>query len=87
MVRKNISLAENDYEIILDYAMSHGISFSEVLRKAALQFINMQEELNLAEFLNKQLDYVSESEQLEIDMLAINFDDESGEEMTINDFL
>ncbi len=87
MIRKNISLSENEYEIIYDFAKKKGYSFSEILRRGALSYIKREEELDLVKFLNEHLDYVSEEEQREIDALNIDFNDLSGEELSIDDFL
>ncbi len=62
MLRKNISLLEND---------EHCISAAEKLKLTTL--------------LNQSIDFVSNEEQAEIDALNIDFDDMSGEALTIND--
>ncbi len=87
MIRKNISLADSEYQIIYDFARKNGYSFSEILRKATLDYIHREEELDLVNFLNAHLDFVSEEEQREIDALNINFNNLDGEELSIDDFL
>ncbi len=86
-IRKNITLSKNDYDTISDFANANGYSFSEILRKATLNFIKQEEELQLSEFLFSHVDSVSKEEQKEIDALNINFDDKSGRELDLNDIL
>ncbi len=87
VLRKHISISEKDYQTILDFALKNGFSFSEVLRKGALKLIRSEEEISLAKFLNENLEYVSKEEQADIDKLNIDFNDLSGEELSIDDFL
>ncbi len=87
MIRKNISLADCEYQIIYDFAKKNGYSFSEILRKATLDYIQKEEEIDLVKFLNARLDFVSEEEQQEIDALNIDFNNLNGEELSIDDFL
>lgn len=86
-VRKHISLKEDEYELIEKNARLLGLSFSEFLRKSALLFIQQKEELILAEFLNKNCEYVSKEEQAEIDAMNIDYSDLDGEEININELL
>lgn len=86
-IRKHISLKEDEYELIEKNARLLGLSFSEFLRNSALLFIKQKEELSLAEFLNKNCDYVSKEEQAEIDDMNIDYNDLNGEEININDLL
>lgn len=86
-LRKHISLKENEYELIEKNARLLGLSFSEFLRKSALLVIEQNENLSLAEFLNKHSEAVSQKEKEEIEKLNIDYDDLSGEEMSIDDFL
>lgn len=86
-VRKHISLKEDEYELIEKNARLLGLSFSEFLRKSALLFIQQKEELSLAEFLNKNCEYVSKEEQTEIDAMNIDYSDLDGEEININELL
>ncbi len=87
MIRKNISLADSEYQVISDFAKKNGYSFSELLRNATLDYIHKEEELDLVKFLNAHLDFVSEEEQREIDDLNIDFNNLNGEELSIDDFL
>lgn len=86
-VRKNITLPEQMYKAISTYAQRRGISFSEFLRESALEAISKSEDLNLLEYLNKNCDYVDDSEQEEINSLKLNFDDMSGKELSLNELL
>ncbi len=87
MPRKCITLTETEYDVIIDYANKNGLSFSEFVMKAVLDLIAAEEEMELATFLNKHLEFVSNEEQEEIDNMNIDFDNLSGEEMHVNDFL
>ncbi|WP_067143462.1 hypothetical protein [Oceanivirga salmonicida] len=86
-VRKNITLSENEYEIISDFASANGYTFSEFLRKVSLNFIKKHEEMTLLEFLNSNCKYVSKEEQIEFDNLDIDFNDLNGEELSLEDVL
>lgn len=86
-VRKNITLPEQMYKAISTYAQRHGVSFSEFLRESALEAISKSEDLSLLEYLNKNCDYVDDSEQEEINSLKLNFDDMSGKELSLNELL
>lgn len=86
-IRKNITLPEQIYKVISTYAQKRGISFSEFLRESALERIRKNEDLSLLEYLNKNCDYVDDSEQEEIESLKLNFDDMSGRELSLNELL
>ncbi|MDP8078391.1 MULTISPECIES: hypothetical protein [Phocoenobacter] len=87
IVRKNITLEEQDYNAILSFANKNGLSFSEMLRKTALDFIEKSENMDLLQYMNVNLESVSDEEQAEIDALNIDFDDLTGEEMSVKDVL
>lgn len=87
MLRKNITISLSEYDIILSYARLKGYSFSEFLRKSAMACIEKDNELSLVEFINKNCEYVSDEEQREIGELNLDFDDVSGKELRLNDFL
>ncbi len=60
---------------------------NKLLRKGASKLTHYKEETNLAKFLNENLEYVSKEEQTDINRLNIDFNDLSGEELSIDDFL
>lgn len=86
-VRKNITLEKNIFDKISAYAKMKGISFSEFLRETALKEIARSEEISLLEFMNENVSYVSEEEQAYFDNLKINFDDNDGRELSLDDIL
>ncbi|MDP8079686.1 hypothetical protein [Phocoenobacter skyensis] len=87
IVRKNITLEEQDYNAILAFANKNGLSFSEMLRKTALDFIEKSENMDLLQYMNANLENVSAEEQAEIEALNIDFNDLTGSEMSVKDVL
>lgn len=86
-IRKNITLPSATYEMINSYAKKSGKSFSEFLRDTALQAIAKHDSLSLLEYMNANCDYVEPTEQAEIESLHIAFEDVSGKELTLDEFL
>lgn len=86
IVRKNITLKQEDYDLILNFILKKGYNFSEFLRETALKRIK-QEEISLLDFLNSNISLLSKEEQLEIDSKNIDFSDISGEELKLEDVL
>ena len=86
-VRKNITMKAQDINTINDYLIKTNETFSSFLVKAALKYIDDQENMDLLEFLNNNCKYVSKAEQKDIDLMNINFSDTKGKEITLNDFL
>lgn len=86
-VRKNITMKAQDINTINDYLIKTKETFSSFLVKAALKYIDDQENMDLLEFLNNNCKYVSKAEQKDIDLMNINFSDTKGKEITLNDFL
>ena len=86
-IRKNITIKEDAYKIINDYAKQKGISFSEMLWKSAIQKINKSEEMDLLSFMQENCKYVTEEEQKEIDDMNIDFSDCSGKELSLDELL
>lgn len=72
-IRKNITLPEQAYITINNYAKQCGLSFSEFLRKTALNAIEKENEMSLLEYLNTHCDFVDEQEQKEFESLNIDF--------------
>lgn len=87
MLRKNITVSENDYNIISEYAKKNGYTFSEFLRKSALNFIKRKNDMNLLEFLNENCRKVDEEEQKELESMNLDFADTSGKEIELKDVL
>lgn len=86
IVRKNITLKQEDYDLISNFILKKGYNFSEFLRETALKRIK-QEEISLLNFLNSNISLLSKEEQLEIDSKNIDFSDISGEELKLEDIL
>ena len=86
IVRKNITLKQEDYDLISNFILKKGYNFSEFLRETALKRIK-QEEISLLNFLNSNISLLSKKEQLEIDSKNIDFSDISGEELKLEDIL
>lgn len=86
-VRKNITLDKDTYVDIYNFAKSKGMTFSGFLRKAAIEYIQTDENLNLQQYLEKHCDYVDEEEQKWIDSLNINWDELPQEEITADELL
>ena len=86
IVRKNITLKQEDYDLISNFILKKGYNFSEFLRETALKRIK-QEEISLLDFLNSNISLLSKEEQLEIDSKNIDFSDISGEELKLEDIL
>lgn len=87
MLRKNISIDEKEYNIILNYIRSNNISFSEFLRETALTFIKKQEELDLLQFLNDNCEYMSKEENEEIRKMNIDFSEIEGRAIKLEEIL
>ena len=76
-VTKNITIPEKDFEMIERYTKKVGKTFSEFLRYAAKEYIKMQENLELKEFLLENCDFATLEE--ENDILEIIKDFDSGD--------
>ncbi len=87
MIRKNITISASDYAVIADYVRHNGYSFSQFLRTAAMEKIKKDEDSSLLEFLNKNVDYVSDEEQKDIDDLKLDYSNIEGEEISLDEFL
>ncbi len=88
-VRKNITIPDEEYMIIQDYCKKVGITFSELLRKSALKFINESEQQSMLQFFKENCDYVDEDEQKEIEKIleTADMDISQAEEMDIHELL
>lgn len=87
-VRKNITLTENQNEVIERFVRNKGISFSEFLRIAAIEKIEREEKKELLEFLQENCEYVADDEQEYFNNLGIDFSDTSDmKELDIDDVI
>ncbi|WP_036459100.1 hypothetical protein [Mycoplasma leonicaptivi] len=86
-IRKNITLKQEDYDLISNFISKKGYNFSEFLRETALQRIKQEEETSLLDFLNSNISSLSKEEQLEIDNKNIDFSDISAVELKLEDVL
>jgi len=86
MLRKNITIPQEDYQVIKDFSRKTGISFSELIRKGVLQYVKEAENMNLSRLLNENCPYASDEEQKEFEEFIKTYDDtDEGEELTIED--
>lgn len=86
-IRKNITLDKDTYTDIVNFAKSKGMTFSGFLRKAALEYMHTDENMSLAEYLDKHCEYADEEEQKWIDSLNINWDETEFERFTVEELL
>lgn len=86
-LRKNITMKTEDVDTINDYVQKTNDTFSNFLVKAALKYINDQDNMELLEFLNNNCEYVSDNEQNYLDSLDIDFTETEGKEISLDDFL
>ena len=86
ILRKNITIPEEEYEMIDRYCKRVGKTFSEFLREAAMSVIGRSEETNLYDYLVKNVSFVCEEEQKEFEALDIDLE-ERGEELKVDDIL
>ena len=81
MVRKTITIFNEDYEFIKKYANSINKSVSEVMRVFTIKQIEEEQNQNLLDFLNNNCTFVSQDEQADFDKMDIDFDDIGGTEV------
>ena len=81
MVRKTITIFNEDYEFIKKYANSINKSVSEVMRVFTIKQIEEEQNQSLLDFLNNNCTFVSQDEQEDFDKMNIDFDDISGTEV------
>ena len=86
-IRKNITLKQEDYDLISNFILKKGYNSPEFLRETALKRIKQEEEISLLDFLNSNISLLSKEEQLEIDSKNIDFSDINGEELKLEDAL
>ena len=87
-LRKNISINSDDFYILSSFAKKVGISFSELVRKAALKYVEEQEKLDLSDFLRANYPFASDKEETELVEILKTLDlEEKGEELSLADIL
>lgn len=87
-LRKNITITEEENEIILDFCKKIGKSFSEVLRMGALFYIKEVEKKDLAEFLSLHCESVNLEEQKEFEKIIKKIDNNGeGKEINLDELL
>lgn len=65
-IRKNILISQKDYEKIIDFSKKSGKSFSEIVRKASLKYVEEMENKDLSDFLKENYPFASAEEEAEI---------------------
>lgn len=87
-LRKNISINSNDFYILSSFAKKVGISFSELVRKATLKYVEEYEKLDLSDFLRANYPFASDKEEAELAEILKTLDlEEPGKELNLADFL
>ena len=88
MIRKNITLTQEQNNIIEKAAKINGVSFSEFLRNSAIKEIKRQNDLELAEFLKTNCKKASDEEQKEFESIDFDlFDVDDFEELSLDELL
>ena len=87
-LRKNISINSDDFYVLSSFAKKVGISFSELVRKATLKYVEEQEKLDLSDFLRANYPFASDKEETEVAEILKTLDlEEKGEELSLADIL
>lgn len=87
-LRKNISINSYDFYVLSSFAKKVGISFSELLRKAALKYVEEQEKLDLSDFLRANYPFASDEEETELTEILKTLDlEEPGKELSLEDII
>lgn len=88
MIRKNITLTQEQNNMIEKAAKINGVSFSEFLRNSAIKEIKRQNDLDLAEFLKTNCKKASDEEQKEFESIDFDlFDVDDFEELSLDELL
>lgn len=88
MIRKNITLTQEQNNMIEKAAKINGVSFSEFLRNSAIKEIKRQNDLELAEFLKTNCKKASDEEQKEFESIDFDlFDVDDFEELSLDELL
>ena len=87
-IKKNITIPEEDFKVIDQFSKKSGKSFSEFLRIAAKEYIKIQENLDLKEFLLANCEYASKEEEENILKIIKDFDSEDrGRKVKLDELL
>ena len=87
-VRKNITLNAEQFYTMERFAKKVGISFSQLVEKATYDYVQEQENLDLAEFLRANCKPVPKEEENEIiEALKDHDKNNSGRELTLEELL
>lgn len=88
MIRKNITLTQEQNNMIEKAAKINGVSFSEFLRNSAIKEIKRQNDLDLAEFLKTNCKKASDEEQKEFESMDFeSYDMGDFEEISLDELL
>ena len=87
-IRKNITLNAEQFYLMERFAKKVGMSFSQLVEKATYDYVQEQENLDLAEFLRANCKPVPKDEENEIIEALKEYDeDEPGRELTLEELL
>ena len=87
-VRKNITLNAEQFYTMERFAKKVGISFSQLVEKATYDYVQEQENLDLAEFLRANCNPVPKEEENEIIEVLKEYDkNDPGRELTLEEIL
>lgn len=87
-LRKLITIPDNDFEKMSNFAQKERISFSELIRKATKNYIEEQENMNLSEYLNAHCESVSPEEEKELLEMLKDYDpNDKGREIILDEIL
>lgn len=88
MIRKNITLTQEQNNMIEKAAKINGVSFSEFLRNSAIKEIKRQNDLDLAKFLKANCKNASNEEQKEFELMDFeSYDTGDFEELSLDELL
>ena len=86
--RHNLLFSDEEWQAIIDKSKELRISASEFVRKTMSKEIEEQENLGLLKYINKNCEYMSRKEELEIMKIVEGLDPEDvGVELSIEDIL
>ena len=87
-LRKNISINSDDFYVLSSFAKKADISFSELVRKATMKYVEEQEKLDLSDFLRANYPFASDEEEAELTEILKTLDlEEPGKELSLGDIL
>jgi len=89
MLRKTITISQEDYDLIMSHVKDTSKSFSQFLRERAVTYVKDVEKMSLMEYLKCQ-PYADAEEQAWFDSIRDTLDlhgEDKGEELTLEDIL